>query len=387
MGFFDTKQAAAVFKHALLEYVYPFASKTGKRSIDHRVAVVDGYAGEGRYEDDQAGSPVHLIEIARRAARVDRRVELHLVEAAKAPYAKLQRVLGDELAEGPPVNVSTYLGPVEDHLSTVLGATSSIPLFVFLDPYGFAVPFTAVCEIFKRPAGLGAPGTEVLINFSMHALRRTAGHLTSPTPVEATLARMDSVCGGDWWRDVWRENAADPAAAEQAVVFEYARRLAQPTGTGWWAVDVRPRPDRRPVYYLLFFSRHPDGLQIFGETVSLGLSKWRMWVARAQWAREDSLFDSASIEEQIAAEEARLVDSWVDQLERNVREILAAGADSFTVRSRYGEVYAGVVGVAREMHLRKALKRIYEEGLLAAKPTGDLMQYVVRHPAAEAGVA
>ncbi len=51
--FFESKRAAAVLKHAILSgYVSPFAVKTGSTSVDHRVAIVDGYAGAGRYDDE-----------------------------------------------------------------------------------------------------------------------------------------------------------------------------------------------------------------------------------------------------------------------------------------------------------------------------------------------
>jgi hypothetical protein len=49
--FFESKRAAAVFKHAILSgYVVPFASKTGSSSAGNRVVIVDGYAGAGRYD-------------------------------------------------------------------------------------------------------------------------------------------------------------------------------------------------------------------------------------------------------------------------------------------------------------------------------------------------
>jgi len=91
------------------------------------------------------------------------------------------------------------------------------------------VPFDEVVRIFEtRPGGLRSPATEVLINFNAGAIRRIAGYLTSTRVIagrEKTLAHMDEVCGGPWWRQEWLAYD-DKDAAEEAIVFGYASGLA-----------------------------------------------------------------------------------------------------------------------------------------------------------------
>jgi len=59
--FFSQKRASAVFKHGILSrYVLPFATKTSSTAVGGRVVVLDGYAGEGRYEDGKPGSPIFM---------------------------------------------------------------------------------------------------------------------------------------------------------------------------------------------------------------------------------------------------------------------------------------------------------------------------------------
>lgn len=49
---FETRRAAAMLKHAILgRYLVPFAAKAGYSTDHHRVVIIDGYAGAGRYED------------------------------------------------------------------------------------------------------------------------------------------------------------------------------------------------------------------------------------------------------------------------------------------------------------------------------------------------
>jgi hypothetical protein len=71
-NFSSSKRAAAVLKHAILGgYIVRFASKTGSASRGNRVVIVDGYAGAGRYDTGEPGSPA-LIAAAARLRRRDR---------------------------------------------------------------------------------------------------------------------------------------------------------------------------------------------------------------------------------------------------------------------------------------------------------------------------
>jgi three-Cys-motif partner protein len=79
--FHQTKKSAAVLKDGIIDsYAPPFIGKTGKWSTDNRVAFIDGYAGPGRYEDDEEGSGAMLLRHARKHAPMPQKVKLHFVE-------------------------------------------------------------------------------------------------------------------------------------------------------------------------------------------------------------------------------------------------------------------------------------------------------------------
>jgi three-Cys-motif partner protein len=365
MAFFTSKKAAAILKHAVLDqYVDPFAMKTGSRSPGGRVAFIDGYAGEGRYGDGAEGSPALLISKAHKLS-AHRRIECFFVEQDPATFRKLQRVVSSE-AQG--LTVEVVQGNVEDHLDDLLGKAGGIPLFVFFDPFGLMPPFDAVVKVFDRPYGLRAPATEVLINFNASGLRRIAGHLTSAHPNAATLERMDEVCGGSWWRKTWLDHLDDKDAAEEAVVEEYAKRLRKAARCGSWTFDVRNRADLKPAYHLVFLSRHPDGMLLFGDALSLGLEKWRKEVTRVE--NEGSLFDPDDV---FKENETALAAGWVTEIGKNLRHLLSQGK-TFTVLDRYDEVYGSSLGMAREKHLRKAWKELHAEGLTSTDSKGDLLK-------------
>lgn len=296
--FHKSKKSAAVLKHAIIDsYATPFASKTGSTSKDHRVAFIDGYTGPGRYDDGAEGSGAMLLRKADELAamRSPRQVELHFVEDDAATVVKLRKVVE---AEGDGLTVTVDDGDISKHLPKLLEASSGIPLFAYLDPCGLIIPMDEVVIILNRPGGAAA--TEVLINLTAH-LRRFAGMLYSDKAVEMSLKRIDEVCGGDWWRDVWlgicpTKDASEEQkmAAELAVVEGYADKLRKRMGrgAGTWIIDVRPRADLKPVYYLVFATRSIHGMVTFGESASKGLERWRKY--HAELAAEDTLFGDAA---------------------------------------------------------------------------------------------
>jgi len=361
-----------VLKHAIIDqYATPFASKTGSTSFGNRVAFIDGYAGPGRYEDGEQGSGSMLLQKAQEMAHFPRRIECHFVEQDPTTVARLRKVVA---AEGDGITVTVSDGDISEHLPALLEAAKDVPLFTYLDPCGLIIPLDEVVTIFDRPSGLGAPATEVLINLSA-SLRRFAGMLTSPNPVEGSLKRMDAVCGGDWWRATWLEKCPNKAAseddkiaAEEAVVNGYAAKLRERIGgAGTWVIDVRPRADLKPLYYLIFATRHIDGMLTFGESASLGLQRWRKY--HAELAADGTLFGDGAWEENWKREEAALKTQWIDDIAARLVVELAKG-EAFRIIDRADEVVGDLIGVARGLHLRGAIKKALAEGKTTTDPKG-----------------
>lgn len=365
-NFHKSKKSAAVLKHAIIDqYATPFASKTGSRSVNNRVAFIDGYAGPGRYEDGQEGSGAMLLRKAHEMADYPRRIECHFVEQDPDTVARLRQVVADE---GAGVAVTITDGDISEHLPALLDSVKELPLFVYLDPCGLIIPLDQVARIFKRPSGYGVPATEVLINLTAH-LRRFAGILTSADPVEGSLRRMDAVCGGAWWRETWTMNLPDKDAAELAVVQGYAERLRERAGgAGTWVIDVRPRANLKPIYYLVFATRHIDGMLAFGESASLGLQQWRRY--HAELAAETTLFgEAADWEQNWKSEEAGLKAQWIDTIADRLTTELAKG-EGFRVIDRPDQIFGDLVGVARGLHLRAAIYKVLADKKTTTSPKG-----------------
>src|SRR5215213_3495632 len=91
--FFGQRSAQAVLKHGVLaRYAHYFAGRAGSATRG-RVAFIDGYAGEGRYQDGSPGSPLLLASQATRAEMFGRDVKLAFVEQDPARREQLRQSL------------------------------------------------------------------------------------------------------------------------------------------------------------------------------------------------------------------------------------------------------------------------------------------------------
>ncbi|MFC7245168.1 three-Cys-motif partner protein TcmP [Catellatospora aurea] len=380
--FFVNKKAAAVLKHGILRsYVVPFVSKIGKYSTDSRVVFLDGYAGPGRYADGTPGSPALILQSAQ-AVSAFRNLECYFVERKREDFNRLQALITEANANG--IKAEARKGRVEKHLDDVLAKAEGVPLLAFLDPFGLGVSFTDLTEKILGPGRPHRPGTgtEVLLNFSANAVRRIGGLLNSTKVAkgkDATLAAMDSACGGAWWREVFL-SARNNAEAVEKIAYGYADLVSKKVGAHAWVVAVRNRVHhQQPVYHLVFFTRHTDGLWLFGEANSLAQEAWRKECAPPHVVDENALFD---LGDPFEKEEKLRKEAWVGEIYSNIERILATDGPFF-IAQRHGDVLGGTVDVARALHIRAAVTRLYADGKTACNGKGDVAKMYISAPPAK----
>jgi three-Cys-motif partner protein len=180
-------------KHAILRrYLHawtPILAQGGFGTI----AYIDGFAGPGRYNGGEDGSPLIALKAAL-SARITGKMLFLFVEERPARADHLRRLMGD-LALPP-----NFLVHVEDgrHFEPVfadfrrkhLGNTGRLPpTFAFIDPFGWTgAPFSIVRYI------LGQPKCEVLVTFMYEEINRFIGHPDQ-------TANFDAFFGTRDWRD------------------------------------------------------------------------------------------------------------------------------------------------------------------------------------------
>lgn len=176
------------------------------------VFINDLFAGSGRVRDgmDWAdGSPIiackaaaeAVADFASRGRSV--RFSLRFVELRDDSRATLDRLV-DPFRDV--LDIAVLPGRAVDHIESVLAASEGRPAITFLDPDGFGVTFEQVTA-FARPYG------EVLLNFDVQGLLRTAGIVQTRS--------VSAFCGGEWWQDYRRNQVFD----EDGFLNEYGRRI------------------------------------------------------------------------------------------------------------------------------------------------------------------
>lgn len=350
--FFTEIQGAAVLKHGLLgRYLQIFASKVGSTSRGRLVYYLDGYAGPGAYSDGNPGSPALAVETAKKLAHV-RTLRGMCVEAEHDLFVQLDAALR------PFAGWRAIHASVESELPALITEVGPAPLFAFLDPFGVGLPLDSVVSVLDRGVGTGTRHTtELLLNFSLPALRRYAGgHLTSQKdyPARQTfIDKADDWLGGDWWQEIWASGDPD---RDHRIAAGYAARIAkEATGTwGWYVTDVADRWEGPPSYYLILLTRHPDGLWYFNEALS-----------RAR----DIDFKEFCIR-QGEHQPLDMSPSWVEAIRAEVeREMGKSASLDITLDLLHA---TQTLGYARETHVRQALRRLHSDGVIQAVPRGSL---------------
>ncbi|WP_369212447.1 three-Cys-motif partner protein TcmP [Streptomyces flavofungini] len=379
--FFVSKKAAAVLKHEILnQYVVPFVSKVGQWAPDKRVVYMDGYAGPGRYEDGTPGSPALVLSSATAVAQY-RRLDSFFIEQRRPDYERLSALVEEANQNG--TTATALHGKVEDHLDHVLGQAAGAPLLAFIDPFGIGLSFESLTQkVFGSRPGRGATGrdaTEVLLNFNANAVRRIGGYLRSTKVFpakEAGLAALDTACGGDWWRHE-HQASQDNREAVRRIAREFAKRVGNAVGAYSWAIPVHNRAENQPVYYLIFISRHKGAVWLFGEALSIAQEKWRR--ACQPLPAKGTLFGPEYLSNLFEEEEKKREKQWIATIKDNVHQLLQKRS-SFTVDECHLEVMQGTLGVARQKHIRAAIKELHKEGKTGCAGKGKIPTLRITSP-------
>lgn len=366
--FFVSKKAAAVFKHKLLQTYFPkFAGKAGSTEADRRLVYVDTHAGRGAYDDGTAGSPLLVAQDVAGMQRL-RRIDCFFVEARKSNYEHLDDVLNQNMPEG--AHWHTRQGRASDHLQEALTYAGDSPLFMFIDPYGLGPSFDEVVTVLNRPRNGYGSKTEVLLNFIAMAFSRAGGYLRrteKSTQQLTTLERLDEVLGGPWWRAVYLASEST-APAIRDIALGYAQRIQAKTNCSVSLIPVRDRAHNHPVYWLVHFTRHPDGVWWIREAAAHASEAWRRHCSPPPQVDDNGLF---AVEDPFPAEEAARQAGWIDTIEQHARRLLQEQGTIEFPRDTQAAFGPETFGQAWAKHLRGALARLYKEGILEPKPLAD----------------
>jgi hypothetical protein len=267
--------------------------------------------------------------------------------------------------------VHTRRDDAKNYLSDCLPKFSELPAFLFLDPCGVGIPFEDLVAALNRGGDKPWPPTEAMVNFSFEALRRIGGHVTSATPNEATMKTLDTALGGDWWRAYFKDGVSDEAV--DSVLAEFGRRLEEATGMTLIAIPVHRTPKHKPIYYLVFGTRHPAGVWHFAHAAAKATEDWWTEVrAKEEEPEQGTLFDPTRTIKDVEEDAVPIIAA-------QIRYLLDKHGE-FRLGDYPMEVFGPFLGRVREGTARKAVKHLYKAGLTASNGVGGKTENLVVKP-------
>jgi three-Cys-motif partner protein len=252
----------AFIKHYFLkQYVERLAFKLA--SAFGEIVYVDGYSGPWKsgtenYEDTSFGIALRCLMTARTtwSAMPHRprnvRMTAHLVEENADAFAELQTI-------GPRFPEITVFPHNGDFLKLAPSIASRIPdrafTFALIDPKGFTLDLEALRPLLARPR------TEVVFNFMYDFANRW-------TDLPALADKYDRLFPGIDWRSRLAEAAdAGPATRKEALLACFKDAVKKVFGFRYVAdVDIRHASKDRTLYFLVYGTREPAGIEVFRDS-------------------------------------------------------------------------------------------------------------------------
>lgn len=348
--YWDDARSQGVLKHKLMaEYLPVFFIRTS--SVGKSAAYIDGFAGRGKYADGGLGSAGLMLEFAAAQlyGRSRTKLALRLFEKDANSFDHLQSL--SQTYASRRIDVVCEKGDVTDKLAQTLEPLIGMPAFLFLDPCGVGIPFELLSSSLNRTAPKTWPPTEVLLNFSLEAVRRIGGHVRSSAGNETTMALLDANLGGGWWRAHFENGVSDEAV--ESVVQGYKLRLAASSKMYVHSIPVRRSPRQKPIYHLVFGTRNTGGLWHFSQAAARATGQW--WTTLDNLEENETLFPAhPTLEEVEASAQAALEGNLVALAQKHGR---------FRVGDYPTEVLGEYFGQIRETAVRGAIKSLHKKGI------------------------
>jgi three-Cys-motif partner protein len=252
-------------KHEILRrYVQAWAPILSQGNFPHLV-FVDGFAGPGRYSKGEEGSPIIALRAVIEQPRpIKAEVDFHFIELDKRRANHLAIEIGFLKC---PSNVTTQIHGGRAFQDTfpeiwkryaAMPGRSRPPTFVFIDPFGFKIPFSYVAEVLR------AQSCEVLITFMFEEINRFLSQGQQPD-------NFDGLFGCNDWRD--GIDIKEPRERVKFLHDLYQRQLKQAAGANF-VRSFAMRNERNTMDYFLFFATNNE----------LGLRKMK----EAMWRVDES---------------------------------------------------------------------------------------------------
>lgn len=223
-----------------------------------RVLYIDGFAGPGRYQEGEDGSPMIALKSAlQHKAELKAEIVFLFVEEKRERYLHLDSMV-KEMTLPRNFTTKTIQGKFDETVAGLLDYVDEqksrlAPAFVFVDPFGFShTPFVLIQRIMSNPH------CEVLITFMYEAINRFLDHPDHPET-------YDTLFGTNKWREVIPEQ--NPSERRQRIHDIYKNQLEGPAGIKYVRSFKMMDSGNRTEYFLFFGTNSLTGLKKMKEAM------------------------------------------------------------------------------------------------------------------------
>ena len=287
--FFAEKKPWSKVKDELLGcYLKPYVAKilyTRKPLV-----YVDCFAGKGKFDDGQPGSPLIALDIFRQGL-----ASTKLDGKARIGAAFIDLNYASELES----NLSTcsgvkiVSGGYEDTIDDLLKSKKGWNVFLYIDPYGIKA---LDCSRFDKFANGQFHSIELLINMNSFGFIREGCRVMGKQLkmdddtffddlVEYDSTRLDAsdksvealnqIAGGDYWKPIIEQYVSgkiDGYKAEEYFSEQYCQRLSQ-TYTYVLNMPIRIKKGQHTKYRMIHATNHPGGCVLMADNIC---NRWEL---------------------------------------------------------------------------------------------------------------
>lgn len=278
--FFKEKKPWSEVKDELLGcYFKPYVSK-----ILHTykpLVYVDCFAGKGKFDDGQPGSPLIALNI------INECMEKTKMNTVQISTSFIDLNYADDLHENlknyPGVNIIS--GKYEEKIEELLSNRKGCNVFLYIDPYGIKA---LQCSLFDSFAMGRFNSIELLINMNSFGFVREACHAFGTTyndvsvfddlieydstkmdASEKSISELNDIAGGDYWQLIiedYKNHKIDGYEAEALFSEQYCNRLRQ-CYAYVLNMPLRIKKGQRPKYRLIHATNHKDGCLLMVDNI------------------------------------------------------------------------------------------------------------------------
>lgn len=287
--FFVEKKPWSKVKDELLGcYLKPYVAKI--LYTRKPLAYVDCFAGKGKFDDGNPGSPLIALDIFQQGLASTKftgnaRIGAAFIDLNYASdlEANLSAYKGIKIVSG------AYEDTIEDLLKSKVGHN----VFLYIDPYGIKA---LDCTKFDTFANGQFNTIELLINMNSFGFIREACNAMGmqfkigddgffddlveydPTILDTTdksIEALNRIAGGDYWKEIiarYKSGEIDGYKAEEYFSEQYCQRLRR-SYTYVLNMPIRIQQNQHPKYRMIHATNHPDGCVLMADNIC---NRWEL---------------------------------------------------------------------------------------------------------------